>query len=215
MWSITDACVMTATIRIARRQVGQASGSTSKICCRSAAHPQAIGIPAVVPRGDVALVGDVDEHAGQELERVHNLRSRRRALGLVRPVRHGLGGAVMREPLQRDRIAGAVPGEPGGEGAIVLGDPDGRMNMEPRVRPREQARRLVLVEEFAAHEEPEHGAPERLRQPRRVVGGPGDERPIRPEPAVGDEEVQVRIAAVTVRAPGCALFLNISTSLSP
>jgi hypothetical protein len=32
IWSITAACVMKATRRIAPRQVGQASGSTSNIC---------------------------------------------------------------------------------------------------------------------------------------------------------------------------------------
>jgi len=35
---ITDAWVMNATIRITPGQVGHASGSTSKICWRSAAH---------------------------------------------------------------------------------------------------------------------------------------------------------------------------------
>ena len=35
IWSITDAWVMNATMRIAPWQVGHASGSTSKICCRT------------------------------------------------------------------------------------------------------------------------------------------------------------------------------------
>ena len=47
IWSITDACVMNATIRIAPWQVGQASGSTSKIRWSSAAFPR-------VPRGRLA-----------------------------------------------------------------------------------------------------------------------------------------------------------------
>ena len=38
IWSITDAWVMNATIRIAPRQVGHTSGSTSKICWSRAAH---------------------------------------------------------------------------------------------------------------------------------------------------------------------------------
>gem|GEM_PF-4867544 len=46
----------------------------------------AFGVPAIVPRRDVPLVGDVDQHAGQELERVHRLGARRRAVGLVGPV---------------------------------------------------------------------------------------------------------------------------------
>jgi len=61
------------------------------------------------------------------------------------------------------------------------------------VRPGEHAGGLVLVEQLQAHEAPEHGAAERLGQPCRVVGGPRDERPIRPKAAVRDEEVQVRL----------------------
>jgi hypothetical protein len=56
--------------------------------CRLVPHATgAVGIPAIVPRGDVALVGDVHQHPGQELERVGGFGARRRALGLVRPVR--------------------------------------------------------------------------------------------------------------------------------
>ena len=66
--------------------------------------PRAIGIPAVVPRRDVALVGDVHEHPGEELQPVHRLGARRRAFGLVGAIGHGLGGPVVRQPLQRDGI---------------------------------------------------------------------------------------------------------------
>ena len=85
--------------------------------------PRAVGIPAIVPRGDVALVGDVHQHPGQERERVDGLGARRRALGLVRPVRHRRGGAVVGQPLQCDGIPRTVPGESGGERAIVLRHP--------------------------------------------------------------------------------------------
>ncbi len=78
-----------------------------------------------------------------------------------------------------------VPREPGGEGAIVLRDPDGAVHVEPRVRPGEHAGGLALVEQLQAHEEPEHGAPERLGQPGGVMHWPRDERPIRPKAAVG------------------------------
>jgi len=84
--------------------VGQASGSTSKICCRRAAHRRvasggasrgagiiAVGIPAVVPRRDVALIGDIDQHPGQELQRVNGLGARRRALRLIGAIGYGLG----------------------------------------------------------------------------------------------------------------------------
>ena len=61
------------------------------------------------------------------------------------------------------------------------------------MRPREHPRGLILVEQGQAHEEPEHGAAERFRQPRGVMDRPRDERPVRPEPAVGDEQVQMRM----------------------
>jgi len=52
---------------------------------------------------------------------------------------------------------------------------------------------LGLVEELEADEEPEHGTPERLRQPRRVVDRPRDEGPVWPKAAVGHEPVQMRM----------------------
>ncbi len=45
--------------------------------------PWAIGIPAIVPRGDVALVRNVHQDPGQELQRVHRLGARRGPLRLV------------------------------------------------------------------------------------------------------------------------------------
>jgi hypothetical protein len=38
IWSITDACVIQATIRIALWQVGHASEATLRICCNRAAQ---------------------------------------------------------------------------------------------------------------------------------------------------------------------------------
>ena len=67
------------------------------------------------------------------------------------------------------------------------------MHVEARVRPREHPGGLVLVEERAAHEQPEHGAAERLGQARGVMHRPRDERAVGPEPAVGHEQVQVRM----------------------
>jgi len=44
-------------------------------------HPaRTVGVPAVVPRGDVALVGNVHEDPSEELERVGGFGPRRRAL---------------------------------------------------------------------------------------------------------------------------------------
>ena len=46
IWSITDVCVMNATIRIAPWHVGHARGSTSKICWSSAAHRRLASVGA-------------------------------------------------------------------------------------------------------------------------------------------------------------------------
>ena len=44
------------------------------------AHPaRAILLPAIVPRGEVALIWDVDQHVSKELQRVGGLSARRRA----------------------------------------------------------------------------------------------------------------------------------------
>ncbi len=112
----------------------------------------------------------------------------------VGPVRRGLGGAVVGQPLQRDGMPGAVAREAGGERAIVHGDPHGGVHVEPGMRPREHTRGLVFVEQRQAHEEPKHGATERLGQARGVVHRPRHDGPVWPEAAVGDEEVQVRMS---------------------
>ena len=46
IWSITEAWVMHTMIRMVPRHVGHASGSTSKICCRSAAQRRAASVGA-------------------------------------------------------------------------------------------------------------------------------------------------------------------------
>ena len=98
--------------------------------------------------------------------------------------------AASRPRRERSTARTASPREPGGEGAIVLGHPDGGMQVEPGVRPPQHPDGLLLVEQRQAHEEPQHGAAERLRQSCGVVGGPGAEGAVRPEAAVGDEQVQ-------------------------
>jgi hypothetical protein len=60
-------------------------------------HPAwAVGIPAVVPRRDVALVRDVHQHPREELERVGGLRAGGGALRLVGATGHRLR-ALQRE----------------------------------------------------------------------------------------------------------------------
>ncbi len=144
IWSITDAWVMNAMIRMGPRQVGHARGSTSKSCWSRGCPPagglrrrqpwcgddrgrrigdgglglpphgtRSIGIPARVPRGDVARVGDVHQHPGRGRERVHRLGARRRAVRRVRAVRRGLRGPVVAEPFQRDRIRAQYRGARG------------------------------------------------------------------------------------------------------
>jgi len=75
-------------------------------------HAQrAIGLPAIVPRGDVPRVRHVHAHPGEALQRVHGLGARRRAPGLGRPAGHRVRAAVVGQPLQRDRMAGVVSRE--------------------------------------------------------------------------------------------------------
>jgi hypothetical protein len=139
------------------------------------------------------LVRDVHQHPSQELERVGRLGARRRALRLVGPVRHGLGGPVVRQPFERHGIPRTVPGEPSGKRAVLLRHPHGGVHVEPRVRPCEHARCLVLVEQLQPHEQPQHGAAKRLGQPGGVLHWPRHECPIRPKAAVRDEEMQMRM----------------------
>ena len=118
----------------------------------------------------------------------------------VSDLRHRLGGSVVGQPLQRDGIPRTIPGEPSGKRPVLLGHPDGRVHVEPRVRPGEYASGLVLFEEIKADEEAEYGTAKRLGQACRVVRGPRHESPIRPEAAVGDEQVPVRAGAVRLQA---------------
>jgi hypothetical protein len=91
----------------------------------------AIGIPAIVARRDVALVGRVDPHPGQELQRVSGLGARRRTLGRVGPVGHGLRTAVVGEAFQRDRQGARRrgPGMCGAAGPLYR-----RLGEAPRAR---------------------------------------------------------------------------------
>jgi len=138
-----------------RRQPRRGDDRGRPVRCRRLRLPPhaagAIGIPAVVPRRDVPLVGDVDQHPRQELERVHGLGARRRAVGLVRPIDHDLGGTVVREPLSCDGIPCTVPGEPSGEGLVLLGHPDGRVHVESGVRPSQHARGLKPRATYLVH----------------------------------------------------------------
>jgi len=102
----------------------------------------------------------------------------------------------------RDGLVGkasTVPGEPSGEGAIVLMHPDGRMDMEAGVRLGAHAGGLILIEQLQSYERPEHGAAKRFGQSRGIVHRPRHKGPVGPEAAVGDEQVRMRIS-VAARA---------------
>ena len=68
----------------------------------------AVGVPAIVPRGDLPLVRDVNQHARETRQRVSGLGARGGALGLVGAVGHGRGRAVGGQPLQGHEIPRAV-----------------------------------------------------------------------------------------------------------
>ena len=50
---MTDDCVMNATMRITPWQDGHARGSTSEICCRSAAHRRLASVSASLGAGTI------------------------------------------------------------------------------------------------------------------------------------------------------------------
>ena len=78
------------------------------------------------------------------------------------------------------------------------------MDVEARVGPLEHPLGLVFVKEAAAHEEPEHGAAERLGQRDGVVARPprpAHEGPVGPEAAIGDDQVEM-VVPVGQRAVG-------------
>ncbi len=68
IWSITDAWVMKATIRIVPWHDGHASGSTSKICWRSAAHRRDASVGA--SRGAGTIAGGTAAAVGSALPRM-------------------------------------------------------------------------------------------------------------------------------------------------
>ena len=100
---------------------------------------RAVGVPAVVPRGHVALVGNVDQHPRQELQGVLGFGARGGTLRRIGAVGHRLRAPVVRQPLKRHRIPRVVPREPGREGPIILGNPHRRMHVNSRMWPCEHA----------------------------------------------------------------------------
>ena len=105
-----------------------------------------------------------------------------------------LGGrGLIGESLERHGIARTVARQPERERPILLGDPHRIVHVEPRMRPLEHRLGLLRLEQVLPDEEPEHRAPERLGELRGVVRGPMDEGPIRPEPAIGDDHMDVRV----------------------
>ena len=136
--------------------------SRAGVCCeggwrrrerdRRAAHPaRAVGVPPVGPRGHVPLVRDVNQDPRQELQRIHRVGACGGALLLVGAVGHRLRGPVICQPLQGDGIPRTGPCEPGGERAIVLGNPQPSVHVEPGVRPRQHPGGLVRVNEIQPH----------------------------------------------------------------
>jgi len=65
---VTDVWVIQATMRIAPWQDGHASGSTTKICWRSAAHRRAASVAANC--GAATLMGGPSAVAGAALSRM-------------------------------------------------------------------------------------------------------------------------------------------------
>lgn len=156
-----------------------------------ATHPR--GVPAIVALEDLALVRNVADDPGQELQDIRGLGARRRPGRLVGVVGDRVVVFLVRQAAERDGLAGAVASEPDGEAAVIGRDRDAVVHVEARVRPGEHPGRCVAIEQFAAHEQPEHRAAERFGEGRDVVQRQADERPIGPEPAIGDEHMQMPV----------------------
>ncbi len=152
-----------------------------------------IGVPPVIARHHLVLVRDVRHEAREELQRIDGLCARRRPVAFVGAILHRRGGAVILQALERHGIPCTIPREPLREIQVAVGQPHAIVRVKPRVRPREHALGLVGVEEAAPHEQPEHGAPKRFGEGRRVVRGPGDERTIGAKAAVGHHHMHVRV----------------------
>ena len=115
--------------------------------------------------------GDVHAHPSEEQERVAVSLPVVGPLRLVGAIRHVLPGSVIGEPFERDRIVRAVPGVWDVGGAIVIRDSGGGVPVDAAVRACDLFGGLRRVEHHQGHTQPERDATERLRQPRRVVGG--------------------------------------------
>ena len=153
----------------------------------------AVGIPAVVALEDLALIGNMAHHPRQELQGVQGLGPRRGAARLVRPIGDRAGGEPVRQPAKRHRVPGAVAGQPGGERPILGWDPHAVVHVKARVRPGEHALGGVAVHQLALHQHAEHRAAERFGHRRHVVQRQRHERAVRPEAAVGDQQMEMGV----------------------
>ncbi len=77
--------------------------------CLTTYPARAVGIPAIVPRGHVALVRDVDQHARQELQRVGCLGTRRGRLRASDLSERYVTLAAARSEVSRSRATGFRP----------------------------------------------------------------------------------------------------------
>jgi lipoyl(octanoyl) transferase len=104
----------------------------------------------------------VGDEPGEELLRIHGHCAGRGPVALVGAIGELLGRGVVGEAVQGQGVAGAVAGEAQRKRTVTLAHRDAGMDVEARVGPPEHRPGLILVEEAAAHEEPEHGAAEGL-----------------------------------------------------
>ena len=76
---------------------------------------------------------------------------------------------------------------------VVGFEPDGVMDVEPRVRPGEHGLGVVVGEELMPDEGAQQSAPESFGEELDLVEAEMDEGAVGPEDAIGDDEVQVRV----------------------
>ena len=96
------------------------------------------------------------------------------------------------QPLERHRVPGAVAGQTGGQRPILRRHPHPAVPVNPECGRASMAGARFL-QQPPAHEPPEHRAAERFGQGGDVVQRQGHEAAVRPEAAIGHQQMEMRV----------------------
>jgi hypothetical protein len=162
----------------------QGHGNTA---CLPGFPPMGIGVETVVADHDLALVGNMRGHPGDELQVVHPLQLGAAAVPVADPALP----FQKRQPIQGQDGPDHVLANPLG---FRLGPgPDPAVDVEARVPPGENALRPLRAEQPLADKQPEHLMGEDLGQPRVVQIRQPTEGPRPAHSPLGHQQMQVRV----------------------